>query len=641
MLPGGDRVRRAIRVAAARRRDGDAGFRGPDGARRGRLRSRCWPPRTSCRRGGRTCWSAPTCGGGAGGRGDRGGPAYWPGRTSGWPWPAPGSGPLAAFTAPPSHLPGRTLAAGQRRRRTGLRQRGLAGPAGCRPAPTPAAAPPTPWHLMPVATVLAPARHLPDGLASDRGATGAAAGPGADRRRRRGRACSGRSSTELANPLTPVLAAGAALSAAVGSLVDAALVGGVIGGSALIGAVHRAQHRTVAGRTAVPVGGDRPGTAGRGRSGSSPPTTWSRATSSPSSRATRCPPTAGSLEAAGLEADESSLTGESLPVAKSSRPGGRRRHRRPTLDAVRGHAPSPPDTALAVVVATGADTETGRSMALARQAPPASGVEARLERAHPRPRSRWPPVRRSRSPARACCGAYPLAASAGTAANLAVASVPEGLPFLVSAAQLAAARRLAGHGALVRNPRTIEALGRVDVLCFDKTGTLTEGQLLLPGSATASGTPTARRAGRPAAADPGRGAAGHPDADRPEEVCAADRPGGPAGAPRRPGWCSRPVPPVARPPEAAVRAVPRLPRRPSAGPTVSLLLSVKGAPETVLAALRRGAGATGARSRWTSDPPRRLRAELDRPAGAGRRVLAVAERTANDPRPRPTTTSTG
>jgi cation-transporting ATPase I len=71
----------------------------------------------------------------------------------------------------------------------------------------------------------------------------------------------------------------------------------------------------------------------------------------------------------------------------------------------------------------------------------------------------------------------PLRESLGAAVNLAVASVPEGLPFLVNAAQLAAARRLAEHGAMVRNPRTIEALGRVDVLCFDKTGTLTEGRL--------------------------------------------------------------------------------------------------------------------------------------------------------------------
>ena len=60
-----------------------------------------------------------------------------------------------------------------------------------------------------------------------------------------------------------------------------------------------------------------------------------------------------------------------------------------------------------------------------------------------------------------------------------VAAVPEGLPLVASVAQLAAARRLSARGALVRNPRTIEALGRVDTLCFDKTGTLTVGAISL------------------------------------------------------------------------------------------------------------------------------------------------------------------
>jgi cation-transporting ATPase I len=67
----------------------------------------------------------------------------------------------------------------------------------------------------------------------------------------------------------------------------------------------------------------------------------------------------------------------------------------------------------------------------------------------------------------------------GTGVSLAVASVPEGLPLLATAAQLAAAERLSKRGALVRNVRSIEALGRVDVLCLDKTGTLTEGRIEL------------------------------------------------------------------------------------------------------------------------------------------------------------------
>jgi cation-transporting ATPase I len=46
-------------------------------------------------------------------------------------------------------------------------------------------------------------------------------------------------------------------------------------------------------------------------------------------------------------------------------------------------------------------------------------------------------------------------------------------------AQLAAAGRLSQRGALVRQPRAVEALGRVNVLCADKTGTLTEGSIRL------------------------------------------------------------------------------------------------------------------------------------------------------------------
>src|SRR5262249_22235851 len=157
------------------------------------------------------------------------------------------------------------------------------------------------------------------------------------------------------------------------------------------------------------------------------------------------------------EADESSLTGESLPVGKTAAPviaaaiAERRSMLYEGTTVAAGHA-------RAAVVAVGADTEVGRGMALARQAPPATGVGAGLPRL---PRTAVPLAAGS---AAAVVGAgllhgVPPADSGATAANLAVASVPEGLPFLVSAAQLAAARRLARHGALVRNPRTIEALG--------------------------------------------------------------------------------------------------------------------------------------------------------------------------------------
>jgi cation-transporting ATPase I len=44
---------------------------------------------------------------------------------------------------------------------------------------------------------------------------------------------------ELANPLTPVLAVGAGLAAAVGSVTDAGLVAGVTAANALMGGVQR------------------------------------------------------------------------------------------------------------------------------------------------------------------------------------------------------------------------------------------------------------------------------------------------------------------------------------------------------------------------------------------------------------------
>ena len=63
--------------------------------------------------------------------------------------------------------------------------------------------------------------------------------------------------------------------------------------------------------------------------------------------------------------------------------------------------------------------------------------------------------------------------------SLAVAAVPEGLPVVATVAQLASARRMSERNALVRNPPTIETLGRVDTLLLDKTGTLTEGRISL------------------------------------------------------------------------------------------------------------------------------------------------------------------
>ncbi|PZG22895.1 haloacid dehalogenase, partial [Micromonospora craterilacus] len=533
-----------------------------------------------------------------------------------------GLGALGAFTAAPAQLPGRTLSsvngAAALAFAHGVWRAGRLSERTESPAPAITA-----WHLMPVPTVLDQLDTGRDGLTDAEAERRQAAGPGE---------MSGPSGLlrafvdELANPLTPVLAAGAVLSASFGSLVDAALVGGVVGGSALVGAVHqRNTERSLAellSRSAVTArvcraGAERvvpadelvPGDVIVLESGDA------------------VPADCRVLESVGLEADESSLTGESLPVAKTDQPvvaaavAERQSmvYEGTTIAAGRG---------VGVVVATGADTEAGRSLALARQAPPASGVEARLGRLT------QTAIPLAAGSAVAVVGAgllrgVPLAQTAATAANLAVASVPEGLPFLVSAAQLAAARRLAEHGALVRNPRTIEALGRVDVLCFDKTGTLTEGHLLLAAVGDADGYASVEELDERLRRTLAAALRATPAAENPEELSmqtdrAVLRGATTAGVTEQdgtPGW----------------RAVGGLPFEPSRGYHATVgetqgrtLLSVKGAPESVLprCAARRTAG----RDEPLDDAGRaELQRLLAERAGAGHRILAVAECTLGDP----------
>ncbi|MFD6072489.1 heavy metal translocating P-type ATPase, partial [Amycolatopsis lurida] len=330
-----------------------------------------------------------------------------------------------------------------------------------------------PWHLMPPDLVLDRLGSGPRGL-DEREARRRAPADRAGGEGNAGTSIAKAFMAELANPLTPVLAGGAAVSAAVGSPVDAALVAGIVGVSALIGSAQQVHtDRALAGlfersatvTTVLRDGAERQIVADslvRGdvvslRSGDV------------------VPADCRVLEATGAELDESSLTGESLPVPKTPAPVVAAEIAERSSMLYEGTTVAAGKVS-AVVVATGDETEVGRGLAAARGAAPETGVEARLASLT----KQALPVAVGSAAAVAGAGlirGVPLRQSVGAAVNLAVASVPEGLPFLVNAAQLAAARRLAEHGALVRNPRTIEALGRVDVLCFDKTGTLTEGKL--------------------------------------------------------------------------------------------------------------------------------------------------------------------
>ncbi len=331
----------------------------------------------------------------------------------------------------------------------------------------------TPWHALEAEGVLKKLGTSREGLQRR----------DAQRRRRRGPehrsalAELGENITdELFNPLAPLLAAGAGLSAAVGSFGDAAMVGGVVVLNSVVGGVQRFRTerrirdlaRTARRRALVRRGVDL---------SSVDANELVRGDVIVLEAGDVVPADCRIIEAESLEVDASSLTGESLPVRKNVAASFEPAVADRASMLFEGTALAA-GRATAVVVATGDETEARRGAGASKRDPSRGGVERRMKS-----------LINLTGPVALAAGVGVIGAGmlrgrkledlVGTGVSLAVASVPEGLPLLATAAQLAAADRLSKQGALVRNARSIEALGRVDVLCIDKTGTLTEGRVEL------------------------------------------------------------------------------------------------------------------------------------------------------------------
>jgi cation-transporting P-type ATPase I len=336
---------------------------------------------------------------------------------------------------------------------------------------TRSASDPTPWHALGVQGVLARLGTTVDGLSHEQ-----IHRPDGRREQRPAWLELGAAiQKELFSPLSPLLALGAGISAVVGSVADAGIVAGVGGINALIGGVQRFKtERAISELGRVTEG--RVQVRRDGRIVVAPIDSLQRGDLVILGQGDMVPADCRIVEADGLEVDTSSLTGESLPVRKGPAPSFAESIADVTSMLYAGTTVAA-GTTTAVVVATGDETVARR----AAQATPdeaRGGVESRLRE-----------LMRLTGPVAFGAGAALVAAgmlrgrSVGdlvtTGVGLAVAAVPEGLPVLATAAQLAAAARLLEHGTLVKNPRAIEALGRVDVLCMDKTGTLTRGQIEL------------------------------------------------------------------------------------------------------------------------------------------------------------------
>jgi P-type Ca2+ transporter type 2C len=180
----------------------------------------------------------------------------------------------------------------------------------------------------------------------------------------------------------------------------------------------------------------------------------------------------------GLHANESALTGEAVPVAKRLEAVTKRNAPiADRCDMVYAGTVVAEGTGEAIVTATGHQTEVGRIRQLVGQAQaPRTPLERQLDET-------------GRQLALASLGLSGGLFVAGvlrglpglgmfrTAASLAVAAVPEGLPTVATTTLALGMRRMFERRMLVRRLNAVESLGSTTVICVDKTGTVTENQM--------------------------------------------------------------------------------------------------------------------------------------------------------------------
>lgn len=180
------------------------------------------------------------------------------------------------------------------------------------------------------------------------------------------------------------------------------------------------------------------------------------------------------IDAAGLSLDESSMTGESIPVYKSASPGTDSEE----SSALQGTLVLA-GRARGIVTATGNQTRLGH---VGRLLTEATSTRTPLEESLEELGKQLTILVVVLCAAIAFVGIWQRQDTwlmIQTAIALAVAAIPEGMPVVATLALAVGTQRMVRANTLIRQLAAVETLGCTTVICTDKTGTLTENQMVV------------------------------------------------------------------------------------------------------------------------------------------------------------------
>ncbi len=194
----------------------------------------------------------------------------------------------------------------------------------------------------------------------------------------------------------------------------------------------------------------------------------------------KVPADARLIEANSLRADESALTGESVGVDKSPEPVAPDAPLAERTSMVYASTYITHGTGQAVAIRTGMTTEVGQiAETLGQMAERPTPFQVEVQK-----------MARQMTVIVAALAAVvavillfvlhepPIDVALNTL-SLAIATIPESLPIVLTFALALGARQMARRKAVVRRLSVVESLGSVDTICTDKTGTLTQNLMTL------------------------------------------------------------------------------------------------------------------------------------------------------------------